>query len=100
LLLYPPNLHQLPFDQLLQAIIVTWPGSTQKAPPSISTKMTEYRRLECLFCKHRNPSYAEECGDGPGLTVPTTDENNNQLSWTFYAFGSEAPASKRTIASF
>jgi hypothetical protein len=34
------------------------------------------------------------------LVLPTTGKRNKKLSWTFYAFGSEAPSSMRTSASF
>lgn len=34
------------------------------------------------------------------ITLPTTDQSGNKLTWTFYGFGSEAPSHMRTSTSF
>ncbi|KAK5444188.1 hypothetical protein LTS15_010541 [Exophiala xenobiotica] len=52
------------------------------------------------LCLHNNPSYSTQCGKCRGLVLPTRDQDNNRLTWTFYAFGSAAPPTMRTSAFF
>ncbi|KAJ9630075.1 hypothetical protein H2204_008730 [Knufia peltigerae] len=56
-----------------------------------SALTTSFEVHRCVFCDINNPSWKKRCEKCGAVTIPTRDQNSEELKWTKFAFGPAVP---------